>query len=406
MVNGPRYSHAGGRGVRLPLDGVKVLDFTQYLSGPYCTMLLADLGARVVKVESPSRGGDPVRSSGGGESAERGSIAFRSLNRNKQSVSLDLDREPPATIDRLATWADVVVENFRPGVTEKLGITYERFAEVNPRIIYGTIRGYRSTGPLAERGGFDVIAQGMSGLMSITGMADGPPCKVGVPITDVAAGTNLAVAILAALFSRSVDGRGQYVEASLMESGLAFGIWEAAQVWQSGTEPGRLGSAHRAYAPYQAIATQDGHITLGVMDDTRFRSLCDLIGAPEVAGDPRFASNSARVQHRDELIAAIETRTGDLASEELVDALNAAGIPSGRVLTFSEVLEHPQTREGSMVWELPDAGSFRDRGLSSPLMVGGRPTEVVRPAPNLGEHTRDFLEEIDAPRDEGSASAR
>jgi formyl-CoA transferase len=289
------------------LAGLRVLDLTQVMAGPYCTMVLADLGADVIKVEPPT--GDPTRAYPGGVGSD--TPGFNAVNRGKRGMVVDM-KNPGArqVIHRLAQRADVFVENYRPGATEKMGIDYPSLRALNLRLIYASISGYGQTGPHRAKGGFDLIAQGVSGIMSVTGEPGQSPAKAGVPLTDLAAGLFALVGILAALQHRTRTGEGQHVDTSLVEAGVALSVWEAAEYFSGSGIPQRLGSAHRMLAPYQAIRCADGYITLGAGIDRHFRQLCELLGHPEWADAPEFADGPSRVRNRESLVARIEAITG------------------------------------------------------------------------------------------------
>ena len=288
------------------LDGIVVLDATQVMAGPYCAMLLADMGARVIKVEPPA--GDSTRSMAGARGND--SPAFNAVNRGKQGIVLDLNHEKGrAVFKRLARLSDILVENYRPGVMAKFGLDYESLRAENPRLIYASISGHGQSGPWASKGGFDLIAQGLSGVMSVTGTADGEPVKAGVPLTDLGAGLFALIGILAALHHRSKSGQGQHVDTSLVDAGLALSVWEVTDYFASGNVPRPLGSAHRMTAPYQAFKCADGYITIGAANDRNFAKLARVLGRHEWITDPRFVADHQRVAHRDELAGLIEEVT-------------------------------------------------------------------------------------------------
>jgi crotonobetainyl-CoA:carnitine CoA-transferase CaiB-like acyl-CoA transferase len=371
------------------LDGLLVLDLTSHLSGPYCAMLLADHGADVIKIEQPDKG-DNARSMPpfvNGESAP-----FMIWNRNKRSAALDLkapaDRgEFLALVDR----ADIVVENFRPGVLDRLGLGWEALHARNPRLIMGSISGFGQTGPYASRGGFDLMTQAMSGLMSVCGPEDGPPHRLPIAISDVAAGMFLAFGILAALEARHRTGHGQYVETSLLEAATSFCVYEAAHYFATGERPPRIGQAHRGSSPYQVFATQDGYITVGAWQQKFFEALCDLLDVPAVKADPRFARNADRVDHNAALVELLQAKLKLRPSAHWLGELERLGIPAGPVLHFDEVFTDPQIVARDMVAETqhPVTGPFRTLGV--PVKFSETPGAVRRPAPRLGEHTQEVL---------------
>jgi crotonobetainyl-CoA:carnitine CoA-transferase CaiB-like acyl-CoA transferase len=374
------------------LEAITVIDLSTHLSGPYCAMLLADHGADVIKVERPD-GGDAARGMPpfvGGESAP-----FMIWNRNKRSIVLDLKTDAgKATLLRLTDTADVLIENFRPGTLERLGLGWPKLTARNPRLIYGAISGFGQTGPYRHRGGFDLIAQGMSGLMSICGPKDGPPHRLPIAISDIAAGMYLAVGILAALEARHSTGRGQMVETSLWDAALSLGVYETAHVSATSEKPPRLGQAHRGSSPYQVFETADGWITVGAAQDNFWARLCGLIGTPELRDDPRFATNGQRVRNNDELVTLLQTRLKERPSAHWLAAMEVAGIPAGPVLSYDEALAEPHIVARAMVVETshPTAGNFRTLGV--PVKLSDTPGAIRRPAPRLGEHTAEVLERI------------
>ncbi len=371
------------------LEGLLVLDLTSHLSGPYCAMLLADHGAEVIKLEQPGKG-DNARGMPpfvNGESAP-----FMIWNRNKRSVVLDLK----APADRsafleLVDRADIVVENYRPGVLQRLGLDWPALHARNPRLIMGSISGFGQTGPYASRGGFDLMTQAMSGLMSVCGPADGPPHRLPIAISDVAAGMFLAFGILAALEARHRTGRGQHVETSLLEAATSFCVYEAAHYFATGERPPRIGQAHRGSSPYQCFATADGYITVGASQQKFFEAFCDLLGVPELKSDPRFRSNADRVQHNDAIVALLQEKLVLQPSAHWLAELERLGIPAGPVLHFDEVFTDPHILARGMVAETehPVTGPFRTLGV--PVKMSETPGAVHRPAPRLGEHTEEVL---------------
>src|SRR5262245_3698750 len=372
------------------LQRLKVVDLSTHLSGPYCAMVLADHGADVIKVERPG-GGDDARKMPpfvGGESAP-----FMIWNRNKRSIVLDLKTETgKAQLLALIDTADVLIENFRPGTLERLDFGWTRLSERNPRLIYAAISGFGQTGPYRDRGGFDLVTQGMSGLMSVCGPSDGPPHRLPIDISDVAAGMHLAIRILCALQARRHIWRGQLVETSLLESALSFGVYEAAHVAATGATPPRLGQAHRGSSPYQVFATADGWITLGAAQDNFWRRLCDLLGVPELTKDARFASNAERVRNNDALVGLLEQHFKLNSSQHWLAALEVAGIPSGPVLSFDQAMADPQVVARGMAVETPHPAAGPIKTLGIPVKLSATPGALVRPAPRLGEHTAEVLE--------------
>jgi crotonobetainyl-CoA:carnitine CoA-transferase CaiB-like acyl-CoA transferase len=371
------------------LDGITVLDVTQVMAGPYCAMLLCDMGARVIKVEPPA--GDSTRAMAGAIGTD--SAAFNAVNRGKLGIVLDLQQPPGrAALARLASSADIVIENYRPGVMARLGLDYPTLAARNPRLIYASISGYGATGPAATKGGFDLVAQGVSGIMSVTGEPGRPPVKAGLPITDLGAGLFALAAILAALHWRASSGRGQHIDTSLTDAGVALSVWEATEYF-SGHVPEPMGSAHRMSAPYQAFRCADGYITIGAANDRTFAKLARLLGHEEWLSDGRFASDAARVDHRTSLAAAIEAVTVTRSCAHWLAILDAAGIPCGPINDYAQVFADPQVvaRQMSVPVDHPTLG--RIRNLGTPIKMSETPLEVGRRAPLLGEHTEQVLRE-------------
>jgi formyl-CoA transferase len=372
------------------LTGLRVLDVTQVMAGPFCSMLLADLGADVVKIEPPA--GDSTRQMPGAK--DRESPSFNAVNRGKRSVVLDLKtQEGRDALKRLARKADVFVENFRPGVLEELGLGYESLSAINPRLLYASISGYGQTGPDRDKGGFDLVAQGVSGLMSITGERGGPPVKAGVPLTDLGAGLFALVGILAALQHRERSGVGQHVDTSLVDAGVALSVWEATEFFTTGAPPQPMGSAHRMFAPYQAIRCADGYITLGTANDRLFKRVCDLLQHPEWATDPRFADNPTRVRNQSALAAAIEAVTSRQPRAHWIEIFEKNEIPCGPINDYAQVFADAQVQAREMVVNVdhPVLGAIRQ--LGSPIKMSATPTDPHRRAPLLGEHTRAVLED-------------
>jgi formyl-CoA transferase len=378
------------------LDGMVVLDVTQVMAGPYCTMVLSDMGARVIKVEPPR--GDSSRAMAGAVGTE--SPAFNAVNRGKRGIVLDLQQESARNaFRRLARTADVLVENYRPGVMARLGLDYETLAKQNPRLVYASISGYGQTGPSASKGGFDLVAQGASGIMSVTGEPGRPPVKAGLPLTDLGAGLFALSAILAAVHWRSSSGRGQYIDTSLFEAGIALSVWEATEYF-SGQTPGPLGSAHRMSAPYQAFRCTDGYVTLGAANDRSFAKLVSLFGRPEWLADPRFATDAERVRHREALASAIEEVMSTGTCADWLARFEAAGIPSGPINDYGQVFADPQVAARDMVVQVDHPVLGRVSALGSPLKMSATPLNPRRRAPRLGEHTDEVLRGVGIGDDE------
>jgi len=379
------------------LDGIVVLDTTQVMAGPYCAMLLADMGARVIKVEPPA--GDSTRSMAGARGND--SAAFNAVNRGKLGTVIDLNTEPGRGVfKRLARSADVVVENYRPGVMRKLGIDYESLKTDNARLIYASISGHGQTGPWATKGGFDLIAQGLSGLMSVTGTPTSGPVKVGVPITDLAAGLFAVIGILGALHHRSTSGVGQHVDTSLVDAGLALSLWEVAVLGTTGEVPEPLGTAHRLTAPYQAFRCADGHITIGAANDRNFQKVARVLGHHEWLTDDRFTGNHQRIAHREELARMIEAETVTQPVAFWLGELERAGVPCGPILNYEDALTTPQAiaREMTVNVDHPTLGPLRT--LGTPIKMSATPLNATRRGPLLGEHTDQVLSEAGYTNDE------
>ncbi|MDP8949965.1 MAG: CoA transferase [Actinomycetota bacterium] len=378
----------------LPLNKLKVLDLTQVMAGPFCCQLLADMGADVTKVEPPGTG-DQARQAMGFKLEGGDTAAFLAVNRNKKSVTLNLkEDEAREVFYRLAGEADALVENFRPGVTKKLGIDYETLKEVNPRLIYASISGFGQTGPYAMRAGYDLIAQGMSGVMSVTGEPGGPPAKCGIPIGDLSAGLFCTFGILTAYVAREETGRGQFIDTSLFEGALALSIWETAELWSTGRIPQPFGSAHRLTAPYQALETRDGYVNVGANNQRLWARLCKALGREDLIEDPRFATNDDRMENRAELVEELEAATRKKDTDEWVEILLEAGFPAGPIYNYKEVFEDPHTAAREMMVEMDHPVEGAVKGLGIPVKLSETPGEIRRAAPLLGEHTEETLTEL------------
>jgi formyl-CoA transferase len=370
------------------LDGLTILDVTQVMAGPFCAMQLCDMGADVIKVEPPE--GDSTRRMAGAKGTD--SPSFNAVNRGKRGIVLNLKR--PAAQDafrRLARRSDVIIENYRPGVMRGFGLDYASLATDHPALIYASISGYGQTGPYAGKGGFDLVAQGVSGLMSITGEPGGAPVKVGVPVTDLGAGLYALAAILAALYHRSRTGKGQYIETSLVEAGVALSVWESAEYFAGGGIPQPMGSAHRMTAPYQAVRCADGFMTLAAANDRLFRRVSALLGHEEWATNPDYADDTARVRHRAALVALIESETMKQPRAHWIAMFEANGLPCGPINDYEQVFADPHIRARGMVVETEHPTLGRLQTLGSPVKMSATPPLTCRRAPLLGEHTRQVL---------------
>lgn len=376
------------------LDGIVVLDLSRVLAGPWCTQTLADLGAEVWKVEPP-QGGDDTRSwmppEIGGESTY-----FVCCNRNKKSVALDLKSvEGREAAIALAARADVFIENFKQGTLDRFGLGYEKLRDANPGLIYCSISGYGRTGPRAAEPGYDFSIQAESGLMSITGVPDGEPMKLGVAITDLITGMNATQAILAALFARQKSGRGQFIDISLFESAVAILANVASAHLATGAMPRRFGNAHATVVPYQLFDTADGRIALAVGNDSQFRALCQhVIGQPALAEDARFATNRERVLNREILIPRLEKVFRHQSTGHWIEVLKQAGVPAGQVRNVEEVFASPEVDARQLVVEMADPRHGRLRFVRSPLGLSETPPTIRSVPPRLGQHTEEVMAHI------------
>ena len=373
----------------MSLEHLKVLDLTTHLSGPYCAMILADHGADVVKVERPD-GGDDMRKTpptNGGESAP-----FMLWNRNKRSITLNLkDPDDLAQLLQLVDVADVLIENFKPGTVERLGIGYEAISARNPRLVYCSISGFGQTGPYAPRGGFDLIASGMSGLMSINGPPEGPPYRIPVPLTDLCGGMNGAIGVLVALAAREQTGRGQQVDTSLLEAGLSLGVYEAASVFTNGEVPRRLGQGHRGSAPYQIFTTADSFVTVGCANDRFWQRACQILGCSHLVDDPRYTTKADRVGLTDTLAADLAPYFAKQTTAYWCAEFEKAAVPVGPVLNHVEALSDPQAIARKMVVEVEHATAGTSKTLGVPVKLSDTPGAVRRAAPLLGEHNDEVM---------------
>ena len=370
------------------LMGLRVLDVTQVMAGPFCAMLLADLGADVIKVEPP--GGDSTRQMPGAAGTD--SPSFNAVNRGKRSIVVNLKTaEGREVFARLARSTDILIENYRPGVMASLGLDYATLSPANPRLIYASISGYGQTGPDRGKGGFDLIAQGVSGIMSVTGEPGGAPVKAGLPITDLGAGLFALVGILAAVQHRHQSGAGQQVDTSLVDAGVALSVWEATEYFAGLGVPAPLGSAHRMNAPYQAIRCADGYITLGAANERLFRRLCEVLEHPEWPAQPELADNAMRVANRARLADRIEAITVQQPRSHWLALLEANDIPCGPINDYAQVFADPQVVARDMIVETdhPTLGPLKT--LGSPIKMSATPPDVSRRAPMLGEHTDEVL---------------
>lgn len=377
----------------LPLEGVRVLDISQIMAGPYCTMVLGDLGADVTKIEKIN-GGDDSRQMGPYVNGE--STCFFQINRNKKSIALNLkDEEGRELFYELAKKADIIVENYRPGVTQSLKIDYDTIKDINPGIIYCSISGYGQYGPYSHKGGFDLVAQGMTGIMSMTGEPGGRPLKTGVAVYDIGAGITAVYSILAAYIHKQKTGEGQHVDVSIAEVGLPWFTWEAAAYFANGTIPEATGWRHRVSAPYQALKTKDGYIMLGCANQRTWERFCnDVIEKPEWIDDERFKTNSDRNANVEVLEALIEEVFSAETSSYWVDKCEQAGVPAGPINNFAQAMKDPHYLARDMVQELehPVIGKMKTIGI--PAKLSRTPGKIRSAAPTFGQHTDDVLTSI------------
>lgn len=392
------------------MKDVRVIDASQVLAGPFAAMLLGDLGCDVIKVEPLD--GEATRRSFGTKASWGETPGFLNINRNKRSIALDLKSERGRTIfHQLAAQCDVVIQNFRPGVAERLGIAYEHLKPLNERLVFCSISAFGNSKSHARRGGYDIMAQAMSGIMSVTGDAGGAPCRSGVPVADIGAGLFAAFGILGALIAREQTGQGCVVETNLLDSALAYAVWESTQYWSSGLVPKALGSAHPMNAPYQAFRCKDGYVTIGANNDQLWERLCEALARPEWRIDSRFESPGQRVLHKDALAKEIEKSIADMKRSEVEDLLGEFRVPAGAVRTFDEVLDSEEDVEGGMVQQA-EYGGYPVRFLGSPVKVNGGRIGSGRRPPRLGEHTDEILswlgfstEEVSELRSQGVVNA-
>ena len=376
-----------------PLAGIKVIELCHVMAGPACGLMLADMGADVIKVEKIPGGDDTRRTvppKVGDEAA-----SFLMMNRNKRGIAVDLKTEDgKRVVRRLLKDADVVTENYRRGAMERMGLGYETLRKNNPRLIYCAISGFGRSGPYADRGGFDLIAQGMSGLMSITGEGPGrPPVKVGAPVTDITAGILAAMGILAALHARGRTGEGQMVDTSLFEAGIVQTYWQSAIALATGVAPGPMGSAHPLNAPYEAFETQDGWITLGAANPATWQHLVELLQRPDLGKDPRFEDSSGRILNRAVLAQTLAPEFKKRSSAEWLSALERAKVPAGPVLDVAQMHADPQTIAREMVTDAVHSRLGPVKTIGAPVKFSETPASVRRGAPVFGEHTREVLHE-------------
>jgi len=377
----------------LPLAGIRVLDVSQVMAGPFACMVLGDLGADVIKIEPPT--GDQTRSAMGFKMKGDDSLGFLNMNRNKRSIVLDLKSEGAREIFLdLAKTADVIIENYRPGVVKKLGIDYDSVRAVNPGIIYASISGFGQTGPWSDRPGFDLMAQGAGGVMSITGAPGGPPMKSGVPVADIGCALFVVSGILSAYIGRQQTGEGQFIDGSLYEAALSFSIWDICEYWGTGQVPQRIGTANRMAAPYQAVEASDGYFVFGANNDRLWQRLLKAMGREELAEHPDYATNALRMKNREAMIEDLEQTFTTRTREEWVETLLEAGVPAGPILDYSEALGNPHAEARNMVMPIQHPIEGEVPNIGFPVKLSGTPQQVRRAPPLLDEHRAEILAEI------------
>ena len=376
-----------------PLEGIKILDLSRALAGPYCSMMLADMGAEVIKVEMPGRGDD---SRAWGPPFLKGESAyFMSVNRNKKSMTLNLKKERAIEIiHKLIKQSDIIIENFRPGTMERLSLSYTDVKKINPKIIYCSISGFGQDGPYRLLPGMDQVLQGMGGLMSITGEPNGPPIKVGVAVADIAGGMFAAYGIMIALFNREKTGKGQKIDNSLLDNQIAWLTYRAGSFFVSGEIPKPLGSGHPVIVPYQAFKAKDTYFNLAVGNDQLWKKFCKAVGLEEVMNDPKYATNSMRVENREDVVKILEDIICTKKAEEWLKTLTDAGIPCGPIYTMDKLFSDPQVLHRKMVQELdhPKAGTIKVTGI--PFKLSDTPGEILTAPPFLGQHSKEILQDL------------
>jgi len=378
----------------LPLAGIRVLDISQVMAGPFCCMLLADMGADVIKIEPPGTG-DSTRQSMGFRMKGQDSPGFLALNRNKRSITLDLkdpaDRE---VLYALVKTADALVENARPGVAGRLGMDYQTLRAINPRLIYASISGFGQTGPWSQRPGFDLMAQAVSGVLSSNGFPGMEPAKNSIPVADLGAGLFSAYAILSAVIGRQTSGEGQFIDASLFEAALALSVWETTELWGTGRAPAPIGSANRMSAPYQAVKASDDWFVIGAANQGLWLKLIKAIGREELQQEERFATNANRIQNRLALIDALASTFATRPAQEWIDALLEAGVPAAPILDYGEAVVSEQAVAREMVKMVPHPVEGEFRALGFPVKLSGTPQEIRLPPPLLDQHGDELREEL------------
>ncbi|NGM86911.1 CoA transferase [Parapusillimonas sp. SGNA-6] len=379
----------------LPLDGIRVLDVSQVMAGPFACMMLADMGADVIKVEPPT--GDQTRGAMGFKMKGPDSMGFLNMNRNKRSVTLDLkSEEGREAFYALAKTADVIVENYRPGAVKRLGIDYESIKAINPKIVYVSISGFGQSGPWAHRPGFDLMAQAMSGIMSVTGYKGEKPVKAGVPVADIGCALFAVSGLLSAYIGAQKTGEGQHIDASLFDAAMAFSIWDMSEYWGTGTPPTPLGTSNKMSAPYQAVKARDGYFVMGATNQKLWTKLCELLGRPDLIDHPEFGTIPLRLKNREALIEELEREFAKRDSDDWIDAMLATGIPAGPILTYPEAFEGEHGTHRRMCMEIDHPIEGKVKNIGFPIKMLGTPQRVRRHPPLLGEHNEEVFAEIEA----------
>jgi len=382
---------APGKKRPLPLMGVKVLDVSQVMAGPYSCMLLADMGADVIKVEPPGNG-DQTRGAMGFKMKGPDSMGFLNMNRNKRSIAINLKSEAgKAILFKLVKEADILVENYRPGVMKRLGVGYEVMSKINPALVYVSISGFGQSGPWAMRPGFDLMAQAMSGIMSVTGNGDGKPVKAGVPVADIGCALFATYAALSAYIGAKNTGQGQYIDASLFDSALAFSIWDTSEYWGTGNPPVALGTANRMTAPYQAVKAKDGYFVMGATNNKLWQLLCGILERPDLLQKVEYQTIAGRLGQREQLIQELEKSFALKSADEWIDLLLEHGIPAGPILDYPQAFESEHGRHRQMRIEIDHPLEGKVPNIGFAVKMQGTPQEVRRHPPLLGEHTQEVL---------------
>ena len=382
---------APGKKRPLPLMGLKVLDVSQVMAGPYSCMLLADMGADVIKVEPPGNG-DQTRGAMGFKMKGPDSMGFLNMNRNKRSIAINLKSEAgKAILFKLVKEADILVENYRPGVMKRLGVGYEVMSKINPALVYVSISGFGQSGPWAMRPGFDLMAQAMSGIMSVTGNGDGKPVKAGVPVADIGCALFATYAALSAYIGAKNTGQGQYIDASLFDSALAFSIWDTSEYWGTGNPPVALGTANRMTAPYQAVKAKDGYFVMGATNNKLWQLLCGILERPDLLQKVEYQTIAGRLGQREQLIQELENSFALKSADEWIDLLLEHGIPAGPILDYPQAFESEHGRHRQMRIEIDHPLEGKVPNIGFAVKMQGTPQEVRRHPPLLGEHTQEVL---------------